>query len=593
MTPVDPSARRDPVNVLDRLHLDGWQNPLTGLGTTLLDKTMSALHLRSSDSQAGQRDRYWEDLYDADGMAQRIAEKLPDEMTRGGFDLSMGDDSDAHDTASALLAELKRLDANSRMKDGMVWERVFGGSAVVIGADDRGADPSLPLNEGALRQITHLTAVDKPRIRAQRWYAGVHPKAGSPETYVIDSLEGERGGPPIEVHESRLLIFPGGRVTHRRRVEQNGWGRSVLASVHDILAQYNLSWSALSHMLQSANQEVWTMKGFLAAVSGNNDAGHAYFTKRMNLVAAQSGPNRALILDAEGGEKYERFASEFTGVPETIQQMAQRVAAVCDMPMTILFGMSPAGMNATGESDLQWWYETAAAKQSEKLAPQLERLIRLLMACKDGPTSGKVLDQWAIRFRPLKQLTAAELEALRKVVAERDALYITNQVLTPEEVAINRFRAEGWSGEMKIDIAARERILAADLAATDDEPDQPDTEPAEGDEPAPIEPGAPAGDTSVQDTALNGAQVASLLEVIKAVAANDIPRATGVQVLIRAFQLSSDEAERLMGEVGAGFEAAPKPVPPPFGGPPKPPPSPPKPEPEPDTPDEPDDDEEP
>jgi uncharacterized protein len=549
------------LNVLDKLRLDGWQNPLTGLGTALLDKTRAALHHRESDRS----DKYWEDLYDGDGMARRIAEKLPDEMTRGGFDLSMGDEPDAHDTASALLAELKRLDARGKCKDGMVWERVFGGSAVVIGADDRVLNPALPLNEASLRRITHLTAVDKPRIRADRWYPGTHPKAGCPETYVIQSLDGSREGTGVEVHESRLLIFPGGRVTHRRRVEQGGWGQSVLKSIHDILSEYNMSWSALSHMLQSANQEVWTLKNFLAAVAGGDAAMLEYFKGRMSMSSMMSGPNRPVILDADQ-EKYERFPSEFAGIPDTIREMAQRVSAVADMPMTLLFGMSPAGLNATGESDLQWWYETTAAKQTEKLAPHMERLIRLLMLCKEGPTRGKVLDQWELKFRPLKQMTAIEHETLRKTVAERDKTYVDAQILLPEEIATNRFRPEGWSAETKIDLTARERILAAELAEPDDA-DDPDDPTLDDDEDTPPTGKAPAsGDTSVQDTALNGAQVASLLEVIKAVAAKQIPRATGVQVLIRAFQLSEDEAEKLMGDVGDGFVVAPKPEPAPIGG---------------------------
>jgi hypothetical protein len=57
------------------------------------------------------------------------------------------------------------------------------------------------------------------------------------------------------------------------------------------------------------------------------------------------------------------------------------------------------------------------------------------------------------------------------------------------------------------------------------------------------------------------------------VAAGDIPRETGVQMLAASFPIGVDEAEKIMGDVGAGFEAKPKPVPPPFGGavPPRPP----------------------
>ena len=65
------------------------------------------------------------------------------------------------------------------------------------------------------------------------------------------------------------------------------------------------------------------------------------------------------------------------------------------------------------------------------------------------------------------------------------------------------------------------------------------------------------GTTDIQQTALNGAQVDSLLTIISSVAAGQIPRATGVQLLMAAFQFTTEQAEAIMGEVGKGFEPSP------------------------------------
>jgi hypothetical protein len=58
-------------------------------------------------------------------------------------------------------------------------------------------------------------------------------------------------------------------------------------------------------------------------------------------------------------------------------------------------------------------------------------------------------------------------------------------------------------------------------------------------------------------TALNGAQVSSLLEIVQQVAARGIPRATGVQLISASFPLSITDAERVLGEVGRTFFAVP------------------------------------
>lgn len=60
-------------------------------------------------------------------------------------------------------------------------------------------------------------------------------------------------------------------------------------------------------------------------------------------------------------------------------------------------------------------------------------------------------------------------------------------------------------------------------------------------------PGLPAAAQSVQDTALNGAQISSMLEIIKAVWAGDISEESGVATLKRALLVSEDAARELIG----------------------------------------------
>jgi hypothetical protein len=74
---------------------------------------------------------------------------------------------------------------------------------------------------------------------------------------------------------------------------------------------------------------------------------------------------------------------------------------------------------------------------------------------------------------------------------------------------------------------------------------------SEGDVVAPLD--APAGDKTAQDSALNGAQVASLIQIVQTVADGLIPRDAGVAIIKRAFLVDDAGAEELMGSVGKGF----------------------------------------
>lgn len=57
----------------------------------------------------------------------------------------------------------------------------------------------------------------------------------------------------------------------------------------------------------------------------------------------------------------------------------------------------------------------------------------------------------------------------------------------------------------------------------------------------------------VQQAALNGAQVTSLLEIVSQVAQALIPRDTAVELIVSAFPISRQQAERILGDVGRGF----------------------------------------
>lgn len=81
--------------------------------------------------------------------------------------------------------------------------------------------------------------------------------------------------------------------------------------------------------------------------------------------------------------------------------------------------------------------------------------------------------------------------------------------------------------------------------------------------PAPTMPTAPGRDAlddvateKAADTALNGAQVSSLVAIVSAVAAGEIPRDAAVTIIGRSFQVDDATAERMLGNAGRGFRPA-------------------------------------
>ncbi|NIR95684.1 MAG: DUF1073 domain-containing protein, partial [Gammaproteobacteria bacterium] len=111
---------------------------------------------------------------------------------------------------------------------------------------------------------------------------------------------------------------------------------------------------------------------------------------RMQLLDMSRSDVRAVVLDAEG-EEFSRQNFNWAGIKDPFTIMMLRLSSAARIPVTVLMGQSPAGMDATGESDIRWFYDQTEAHREKYFEPKLRELIRLITLAKDGPTGGKEL----------------------------------------------------------------------------------------------------------------------------------------------------------------------------------------------------------
>jgi phage-related protein (TIGR01555 family) len=537
----------------------GWVNVLTGFGTDR-DKTTSNVHARSAiltDAQA-------EALYIDDDKASRACEALPEDAFKKGFNFEVHTKSDStkvvdidgHKTqkeievaeAGRIASEVKdfadAMDLTEKFVDGVIWGRLFGGAALFLGADDGSEDLSLPLNEKAIETFDHVNVIDKRYMSPKTWYVDPTSKNfGKPETYMITGdgvsstqVSAFQGGIPC-VHESRLIVFGGNRTPIRARQDNNGFEVSVLQKMHKILSDWGISWSALANLIQDANQGVFTMEGLIEAIaSGDEDV----IVKRMQMIDLSRSVARATVLDAQG-EKFERQNFSWSGIKEPFQLLMLQLASAVPMPVTILMGQSPAGMDATGESDLKWWEATVLSAQERDYTPKLNRIFKLIMLAKEGPTGGKLPDSYSVSFPPIREMTEKEQAEIRELQSKTDKAYIEAAVVLPEEIAINRFGPGGYSTATTIDLTSRAMLLEGDMGGDGTELDPIEDPAAVGQ--------ATAQGADVQKTALNGAQVSSMVDVSSKVALGELTKESGVAILMAAFPtLTQEEANEIAGD---------------------------------------------
>lgn len=438
---------------------DSWSNALTGIGTAR-DKITASTFAHDGLLQFG----ILEDLYHNDDMAARCVDAVPEQMMREGFEIDVQEDPEL---GEEIETALENLEASEAIEECDIYGRLYGGSLLLVGANDGVKNPAEPLKEDAIKSIDFLTPVDRFSVFPVSWYNDpLKPKFGQPEIYrfLLPTTPNPGGIMTFqvgqEVHESRMIRFRGARTSIRRRRVNFGWDDSILQRVYQALQAFGLNWASITHLLSDVSQGVLKVKDLANMITGQaKDA----LTERAALMDQTRSVARVLMLDADS-ENFERVQTPFSGIPELLDRTAQRLSAAAGMPVTVLMGTSPGGLNATGESDIRNWYDKIASRQNRVLNPRLKRLVTLLMLSKKGPTGGKVLD-FNIVFPPLWQLDPKVEADRRLVVAQTDQIEIDKGITTAEEVAVSRHRSTGYSAETTIDLKLRKELLDADAQA--------------------------------------------------------------------------------------------------------------------------------
>lgn len=437
---------------------DRWVNFLTAIGYSQRDKTQNAVfELENVNEQEA------EDLWRGDDMGSKIVSKPVEDMFRQGYLLKIGGDvKNKEDVERYVLSRMADLQVDARYKLANEYRRAYGGGGVLLGVDDGQTDFTRPLNFDKVRALRYLTVMRPRELMPYRWYRDpTLPKYGEPEIYsIVPDTETDFRKANLkqyqQVHETRIVIFRGVVVSRRHLRENNGWGDSVFVRLLNLLAQFHQVWGGSANLLADFSQAVLKIKGLAELLSGNK---RDVVMNRAAAIDMSRSIARSVILDSE--ESWERQPTPLAGYPDMIDRWMLRLAAAVDMPVSLLYGQAPAGLNATGDSDIRWYYDRIASQQIEILEPPLEYVIRILFRAKDGATKGVEPDTWNVKFNSLWQMSDKEKAERNKLQAEADEKMVLNSICTEDEIAQSRFGGEDYSLDTKLDTEARDIMARA------------------------------------------------------------------------------------------------------------------------------------
>lgn len=410
-------------------------------------------------------DMILEMFYENNGLFAKIIDTPAEEAVKHGFTLEGVEDDDIVKFYSSALDE---LDWEEIAMTGLKWARLFGGSlAVMLINDGRGLEE--PVDWKHIRSIDDIVIFDRSMITPDRTslyrYDPEDPfrtrgsRLGSPEWYEVFGPNGS-----FVVHDSRCLAFRNGVLPFNATNENYQlWGIPEYVRISRAIRNAEIAHESAPKMLSKSVQPVYKMKDLAMELA--TEEGEDKVLRRLQAIDMARGLLNSITIDSEG-EDYSFQSFGFAGVSEVIDSSCNWLSALTNIPQTILFGRSPAGMNSTGESDFENYYNFVERIQKRMLKSNLRYLLSVIFTAGKHTGEIKKVPKIKVEFNPLWSLSETEEVQLESSKLQNELTraniaqtYISNEVLDPKEVRVELGKEDPLDPETMLDDMDEEELL--------------------------------------------------------------------------------------------------------------------------------------
>ena len=430
---------------------DAFSNPMARLGAgtpNLLDSTYYPMQRLTRNYQL------LNSLYREHWIMRRIIDVIPSDMLKNWITITTEVDPEL---LKRVDLELRRTQLIEKIKHGLKWGRLYGGAIGIMVIKGQGNNLSEPLDTERMvpGDFCGLLIFD-------RWN-GVEPSMtlvdditdpeyGMPAYYTVtDTVSGRS----VSVHYSRVVRFTGDELPFWEGQSEQLWGASVIESVFEELKKRdNVSWN-IAQLTFMASLRVLKMNDLGQMLAASDEASQK---ELYNTIQAQNWlmSNMGLqVIDAADGIESHQYT--FGGLSEVYQQFMMDISGAAQIPATKLFGRSPSGMNATGESDLQNYYEMKAQEQESKLRPILNKILPVLCMS----VFGAVPDDLDFDFDPVSEPSDQERSDLAKSGTE-NVVAALNAGLVSKRTALKELKQQSERTGVWTNITDQDIMNASD-----------------------------------------------------------------------------------------------------------------------------------
>lgn len=361
-------------------------------------------------------------MYSESWLAYKVVSIIPEDMTRNWrtFDTeTVTPEQKKEFTRFETMLGVKR-----KIFEALSWARLYGGAMVFPIIEDSGPlDEPFDLDLVKLDSLKNIATIDASSVfpAGPICYDITSPQYLRPDFYAVvgDTTDNK-------IHHSRLIRFDGVSVPRRLLERNRFWSQSNLVTSYQAIRDAESSLGAVASLLQEANIDFISVKNLAMMLAADQKEN---ILDRIEVASLMKSNHNMMMLDSE--EQLNNRSIQFAGLQQIVESALVSVAASTDIPVTRFLGTSAKGLNATGEGDLEHYYDSVSAKQENQLKTPLSQL-DMIMA---KSLWGEVPEDFEFSFVPLYQESALQKSQRELVDAQKDQIYLANNVVTEDVVS--------------------------------------------------------------------------------------------------------------------------------------------------------------
>jgi len=345
---------------------------------------------------------------------------VADDMTRAGISLK---GNIKPESIEKINAEATRLGIWSAINDTAKWARLFGGCIGVLLIDGQDPSTEFRIKTVSKEQFKGILPLDRWMVEPDltNLVSQFGPQLGMPPRYRVtsDTAPVFRGK---WIHYTRCIRMEGIRLPYWQRVIENLWGLSVLERLYDRMTAFDAASTGAAQLLHKLHLRTYKIEDLRSNINQGGDS-MTGLLKYVDMMRKFQSIEGMTLMDKD--DEFEvQGSTAVGGVAELMTHFGQQISGALQIPLVRLFGQSPIGLNATGESDLRMYYDGIYQQQERYLHEPIATVYR----CIAQSLGIKLPDDFDIRFNPLWQLMEKEKAEIAQVV--------TTAVTTAQEAGL-------------------------------------------------------------------------------------------------------------------------------------------------------------